>query len=169
MHLGLSNHACWHSKFNFSVCRHFDVLAKATLIVRNLDPKEKTRMADAYVEMLAIAIALGLTEAEFHSLISKNITKLHQACAATPLVEAICEYMNGLHAGKRKVTETSTQFYTNVRKNYSGQKSKLGPRAAEFSKRLKAEHDALFAAGFSSIVDDTEPTSSKITIIREKR
>lgn len=118
--------------------------------------------------MLAIAVALGLSEKEFHRLISDNIKKLHQACSASPLVEAICEYMNGPMEGKRKVVESSTDLFTHVRSNYSGNKGLLGARAAEFSKRLKMEHDALFAAGFSSIVDDSGSAGSTITILREK-
>lgn len=146
----------------------FDALAKASVIVRKLDPKETTRMAGAYIEMLAVAEALGISEKEFRRLIEENVQKLHQACADSPLVEAVCEYMNGPMAGKRKVTQTATQFFTNVRSNYSGNKGLLGARAAEFSKRLKMEHDALFAAGFSSMVDDSGAAGSTINILREK-
>ena len=146
----------------------FDALAKASGIIDQIKPKETTRMADAYIEMLAIAVGLGISEEEFHRLISDNIRNLHQACTDSPLVEAVCEYMNGPVAGKRKVVQTSTQFFTNVRSNYSGNKGLLGARAAEFSKRLKMEHDALFAAGFSSIVDDSGAAGSTITILREK-
>lgn len=146
----------------------FDALAKASVIVHKLNPKETTRMSGAYIEMLAIAVGLGISEDEFHRLISDNIRNLHQACTDSPLVEAVCEYMNGPVAGKRKVVQTSTQLFTNVRSNYSGNKGLLGARAAEFSKRLKMEHDALFAAGFSSIVDDSGAAGSTITILREK-
>lgn len=146
----------------------FDTLAKATLIAPGLDPDEPTRMASAYTEMLAIALALDITEQKFNEMIFTNIAKLHRVCANSPLVEAICEYMNGPMHGKRKTVETSTDFFTHVKSNYSGVKSDLPRRAADFSKRLKAEHDALFAAGFSSIVDDTNPAHSIITIIREK-
>lgn len=146
----------------------FDILAKATLRIKNLKPRHPTRFVDAYTEMLAIALSMGVTEDKFHQMITDNIAKLNRACSATPVVEAIVEYMNGPMKGKRKVTQTSTEFFTNVKNNYSGQKNVLGSRAAEFSKRINIEHDALESAGFRSIVDDTNPAASQITIIRKK-
>lgn len=148
--------------------RIFDILAKATEIIRGTVPKKPTRMANAYTEMLAIAKVLGLTEAQFERIVTANSNALHRACAATPLVEAIVEYMNGPAKGSRKVSCSSTRFFNHVRMNYSGPKAALPGRAAEFSKRLKIEHDALRAAGFQSIVDDTGATESTITIIRDK-
>ena len=146
----------------------FDILAKATQDVHRTKAKNPTRMADAYTEMLTIAKVLGLTEADFDRIIRANIKSLHLACATTPLVEAIAEYMNGPAKGSRKVCCSSTRFFNHVRCNYSGPRAALPGRAAEFSKRLKAEHDALRAAGFQSIVDDTGATESTITIIRDK-
>ena len=126
-------------------------------------------MASASVEMAYIAKAMGIEENEFDRILHANIAAMQGACAATPLVQAVAEYMNGPAFGKRKVTESSTTFFRNVTANYSGQKSALPSSAAAFSKRLKAEHDGLAAAGFSSIIDDTGPVSSTITIIREKK
>lgn len=146
----------------------FDILAKATVSIKALRAKKPTRFVDAYTEMLAIALNMGVTEDRFHQMITDNISKMNRASAKTPVVEAVCEYMNGPAAGKRKVTLTSTEFFTNVKNNYSGKKSELGSRAAEFSKRISIEHDALESAGFRSIVDDTSPSASKITIIRKK-
>lgn len=146
----------------------FDILAKATISIKNLKARKPTRFVDAYTEMLAIALNMGITEDKFHQMITDNVAKMNRASAKTPVVEAVCEYMNGPAAGKRKVTLSSTDFFTNVRNNYSGKKSELGSRAAEFSKRINMEHDALESAGFRSIVDDTPPSSSQITIIRKK-
>lgn len=146
----------------------FDLLAKATTIVKNLQPKKPTRMCDAYTEMLAIAIAMGLTESEFHRLISENIERLNNACLGSPVVQAVSEYMNGPHAGKRKIVEPSTLFYEKVKENYAGPKSDLFSRSAEFSKALKTECATLMKAGFSCLVDDTGANGSTITIIRNK-
>ena len=128
-----------------------------------------TRMATAFSEMLAISRAMGLSEEKFDKIIQSNLSAMQRACAATPLVQAVVEYMDGPSFGKRKVSEPSTSFFRNVTANYSGQKSALPSSAAAFSKRLKAEHDGLRAAGFSSLIDDTGPISSIITIIREKK
>lgn len=147
----------------------FDLLAKASLLVKRPTVVKPTRMANAYVEMLAIARAMGLSDETFDSIIRTNLAAMQRACASTPLVQAVAEYMDGPAFGKRKITESSTTFFRNVTANYSGQKSTLPSSAAAFSKRLKSEHDGLVAAGFSSIVDDTGPVSSTITIIREKK
>lgn len=147
----------------------FDLLAKATVTIHETVNIKPTRMATSFCEMLSIAKAMGISEKEFDRLIRENIERLQNACADTPLVQAIVEYMNGPSFGTRKVTLSSTEFYTRVRNNYSGQKTALPSSAAAFSKRLKAEHDALQRAGFSSIVDDTGAASSTITIIREKK
>lgn len=146
----------------------FDLLAKATKLVKNLHPKKPTRMMDAYTEMLAIAMAMDISEVEFHRLISQNIERLNASCGGSPVVQAICAYMNGPKAGKRKVVESSTDFYTHVKENYSGQKADLFSRSAEFSKQLKVDCAILMKAGFSSLVDDTGASGSTITIIRNK-
>lgn len=147
----------------------FDLLAKATLLIDHPMTVKPTRMANAYVEMLAIARAMGLTEQKFDSIIKANVASMQRACSATPLVQAIVEFMDGPAFGKRKVVERSSDFFKKVVANYSGTRSSLPGSASEFSKRLKSEHDGLAAAGFSSIVDDTGSVSSSITIIRDKK
>lgn len=147
----------------------FELLAKATVLIHHPVSVKPTRMANAYYEQVAIAKAMGLTESAFDKIIRTNITAMHKACADTPLVQAVVEYMNGPAFGRRKLTASSTDFYKKVVANYSGQRSSLPVSAAAFSKRLKAEHDGLSAAGFSSIVDDTGTASSTITIIRDKK
>ena len=147
----------------------FDLLAKATVLVHQPISVKPTRMTNAYKEQVAIAKAMGLSESAFDKIIRTNIAALQKACADTPLVQAVVEYMNGPAFGRRKLIESSTEFYRKVVANYSGQRSSLPVSAAAFSKRLKAEHDGLSAAGFSSIVDDTGTASSMITIIREKK
>lgn len=147
----------------------FDILAKATILIGQPMTVKPTRMAGAFVEMLAIARAMGVSEQKFDAVIKANVATMQRACSATPLVQAIVEYMDGPAFGKRKVIEKSSDFYKRVVANYSGTKSSLPGSASEFSKRLKSEHDSLAAAGFSSIVDDTGSVSSTITIIRDKK
>ncbi len=147
----------------------FETLAKASLLVNEPISVKPTRMASAFYSMVAIAKAMGVSENKFDSIIRANLANLQKACAATPLVQAVVEYMDGPAFGKRKVIERSSDFYKKVVANYSGTKSSLPGSASEFSKRLKSEHDGLAAAGFSSIVDDTGSVSSTITIIRDKK
>ena len=145
-----------------------DLLAKATTIRKKLHPKRPTRMVDCYTEMLAVAIAMGMSEVEFHRLITANVARLNATCAGSPVVQAVCEYMNGPKAGKRKVAQTSTKFFEAVKANYSGDQADLPGRAAEFSKALKAECAELMKAGFGCLVDDTGVEGSVITVIRNK-
>lgn len=145
----------------------FDLLVEASSIIKGLRPKAPTRMTDAYTEMLAIAMAMGLSEQEFHSMIIQNVERLNRA-AISPVVQAVSEYMSGPMACKRKTVESSTEFFDHVRKNFSGKKELLGGRAAEFSKTLKAEIPALQKAGFGCLVDDTGAKGSVITVIRDK-
>lgn len=147
----------------------FETLAKASILIKQPVSIKPTRMAEAFGEMVAISRALGVDEKTFDKIIRANIDSMQKACSATPLVQAIAEYMNGPAFGKRKVVETSSDFFKHVVANYSGPRSTLPSSAATFSKRLKAEHDGLAAAGFSSIIDDTGPVSSTITIIRDKK
>lgn len=146
----------------------FDILAEAMVRMKQIRTTEKLRMAEAYLEMVVIADVMGISEKRFYEIIQSNIKEMHRACAASPLTEAICEYMDGPWHGKRKYAGTATDVFTRVRNNYSGSRNMLPGTAATFSKRLKAEHDALSAAGFSSIVDDTGSRGSTITIIRDK-
>lgn len=147
----------------------FDLLVEASKKIKGLKPKAPTRMMDAYTEMLAIAMALGLSEKEFHRLISGNIKKLNDACLGSPVVEAVAQYMNIANAGHRKIVQPSTIFYNSVIENYNGDKSALPSRAADFSKALKAEVGALMKAGFGCLVDDTGESNSTITIVRNKK
>lgn len=146
-----------------------DLLAKATTLIKSLEPKRPTRLVDAYTSMLAIALAMGMSETEFHRLITQNIAQLDASCKGTPIVRAIREYMDGPKAGKRKVIQPSTSFFNSVKANYTGQHSDLPGRSAEFSKAIKAECSNLLKAGFWCLVDDTGVEGSVITVVRSKK
>ena len=124
---------------------------------------------DAYTSMLAIAMAMGISESEFHRLITQNIAQMDASCAGSPIVRAIREYMDGPKAGKRKVVQSSTNFFECVKANYSGQANDLPGRAAEFSKAIKAECSNLLKSGFWCLVDDTGAEGSIITVVRSKK
>ena len=146
-----------------------DLLAVATTLIKGLEPKRPKRLVDAYTSMLAIAMAMGMSETEFHRLITQNIARLEASCVGTPIVRAIREYMDGPKAGKRKVIQSSTNFFECVKANYSGQPNDLPGRAAEFSKAIKAECSNLLKAGLWCLVDDTGAEGSIITIVRSKK
>lgn len=147
----------------------FDLLVKASKIIKKMQAEAPERMADAFTEMMAIAMALGLSKNEFRHLIAKNVEQLNAVCLPSPVVQAVVQYMDGPNAGKRKVVETATTFYNSVKANYSGDKADLFSRPAEFSKALKSEVGALMKAGFGCLVDDTGEANSMITVIRNKK
>ena len=147
----------------------FDILSVACQKIQNLRPKSPKRRVDAYTEMLAIAQAMGLSEKEFHRLITENISRLNAVSQESAVVQAVKAYMDGPMAGKRKVMLTSTKFFDLVVANYPGDKAKLPCRAADFSKALKAECGALMKAGYGCLVDDTGESSSVIIVIRNKK
>ena len=57
----------------------FTTLSKAMHLFNELDPREKPRMADSYVEMLAIALALGVSENDFNAIYFENLNKIDKA------------------------------------------------------------------------------------------
>ena len=65
----------------------FDTLVKAMSIAPTLTITHKPRMADAFMEMTAIAIALGVSQSEFQRIFEANRTKLQEAyMQSSPLV-----------------------------------------------------------------------------------
>lgn len=131
-----------------------------------LTPKNPPRMVDAYTEMLAIALALGITEADFARMIEANTAAMDKAHGSEPLVEAVCEAME--YHGKRKLEGTSTEVFNMVKRSFSGKPSLLPPTAATFAKKLSQLEAPLKEAGFRILLDDTGAKSNRITIIRKK-
>lgn len=144
----------------------FSTLSKAMKIYPQLMPKNPPRMVDAYTEMLAIALALGIKEADFAKMITENTAAMDKARGSEPLIEAVTEAMDS--HGKRKLEGTSTEVFKMVRHSFSGKPSLLPPTAATFAKKLSQLEAPLREAGFRILLDDTGAKSNRITIIRKK-
>lgn len=144
----------------------FTILSEAMKIYPELTPQNPPRMVDAYTEMLAVAIALGITEAEFAKMITENTVAMDKARGSEPLIEAVTEAME--HHGKRKLEGTSTEVFNMVKRSFSGKPSLLPPTAATFAKKLSQLEAPLREAGFRILLDDTGAKSNRITIIRKK-
>lgn len=144
----------------------FETLSKAMAIMDNLKPKKLPRMADAYVEMLAIASVLGISNKDYDEMLNANIKAMDKECATNPLVEAIAEYMT--KTGCRKLEGTSTEVFEKIRARYSGKSSLLPPTASMFGKKLKQMEAPLKAMGYHFLIDDTGAKANKITIIKNK-
>lgn len=144
----------------------FDTLSKAMKIFPDLTPKDPPRMVDAYTEMLAIALALGITEADFGRMIAENTAVMDKARAVDPLVEAIAETMD--RHGKRKLEGSPTEIFNKVNRAYSGKSSLLPATPSAFGKKLNQLDAPLKAAGFRILLDDTGAKQNNMIIIRAK-
>lgn len=146
----------------------FDTLSSAMNVVGTLKNVTPPRMADAYVEMMAIAIALGIKRDEFEKLYNDNVTMLEKERANTPLVEAIREYMNSPLVTGRKSSGTMNELFCKIKDGYSGDKRDLPKNASKFSACLKSERNALDVAGYTVNIDDTPSDATYIEIIKKK-
>lgn len=144
----------------------FEILSKASKIIGTLNPKKKARMADAYIEMLAIAKVLGLSEDEINGLLDANAKAMGEANLPDSVAMAVDEYMKQ-HKG-RKLHGSSTEVYEKIAAVYSGRKGLLPVSAAAFGRRLKEVTVPLKRAGYRVLIDDTGARYNTITIIREK-
>lgn len=144
----------------------FSTLSRAMQIFHGLTPKSPPRMVDAYTEMLAIALALGIEEDDFARIVAENTAAMDKARAVDPLIEAVGEVMD-FH-GKRKLEGTSTEIFNLVKSTYSGSKGLLPKTVSTFGKKLSQLEAPLKAAGFRILLDDTGARQNKITIIRAK-
>lgn len=147
----------------------FKTLSNAMVHFKTLSFENMPRMADAFADMLAIALALGISEDQFRHIYADNVTRMNKLRADTPLVEAVRETMNGLQThGRRSLEGKAERVYSIVRSTYSGDKNSLPGSPSQFSRRLEAEHDVLFAAGFRVNINDLPADGTEIQIIRKK-
>ena len=146
----------------------FDTLSSAMNIVESLKNEKLPRMADAYIEMMSIALALGIGKDEFKAIYEGNKKALEKERSNTPIVEAIREFMNSSLVSGRKATGTVDTLYRQIKANYSGDKRDLPKSAARFSHSLKSERNTLDIAGFTINLDDTHSDGTHLDIIKKK-
>ena len=123
----------------------FDVLSKAMRIRENLNVVELHRMADSNIDMMAIALALGIDQINFQSLLDQNNKKLQLAYAEqNMLVEAVENFMSS-HS---KVSGPATQIYQQMFDSVVGDKRFFPKSASALTRKLNEERMAIEAAGF---------------------
>ena len=142
----------------------FETLKKAMVEIQKPVPKDKARLADAYVEMWAIAKALDIPEEKFFQIYEDNKKALQQIRGHYPVVEAVKEYL--CKQKGRKVIKTSEQMYKDVYNSFSGDKSSFPNSASCFSKALEEHQAELRKEHVRFIIDDTGAQSSTITFIK---
>ena len=123
----------------------FDVLVKAMNILPTLTFDGLARMADAYAEMTAIAVALGVSQSEFQRIFAQNKTKLQDAYnESNEFVETVVAYMKN-HG---RVDKPAAELYNDMLKNCSGALKAFPDSPSALSRKLNLEKDALAAAGY---------------------
>lgn len=145
----------------------FNTLSTAINQMKNSREENLERMADSFMEMIAIAKALGIDERTFRRMYSANKNELDMARCTSPLLEAIKEYFSTQKT--RKIADKAEKLLEKVRANYSGDKSLLPASASQFSQKLEKEHDSLFKAGYRVNIDDTSSVGTEIAIIKKKK
>lgn len=144
----------------------FNTLSRALVEVENINKQNLPRMTDAFIEMLAIAKALGVSEKEFRRIYDENQVELQQARLSSPVVMAVKEYMANISA--RKVTKASAVLYEEILNKFSGNKELLPASASHFTRGLDKNHADLLKAGFRINIDDTNARNTTVCIIRKK-
>ncbi len=144
----------------------FNTLSVAMQKIQDIVPQKLPRMADSFIEMLAIALALGISESEFRRIYNANKRQLEAARIGSPLVTAVKEFMTTISG--RKYSASAQDVFTAVHSAYSGDKALLPASASHFSKRLDKEFSNLLKAGFRVNIDDTGAKGTIVTIIKKK-
>ena len=144
----------------------FETLSKAMQLIHTVKPTEKERMADAYVEMMAIAKVMGVSEDRFDAMVKNSTASMGKVYENEPIVKAIMEYME--QYGGRKLHGSSTEVYKLIKEGYSGEKGPLPMNAAAFGKQLNQLDVPLKKLGYRFLIDDTGAKGNTITIIKSK-
>lgn len=122
----------------------FDILAKAMRLLPQVGTTSLHRMADANKEMLAIALALGLTEEEFQEILLGNTKKLQTAYAQNnPFVDCVASYIKL----KGSIFKSASEVYGEVLASIPGNRNFFPDSPSAFSRRLNEETEALEQAG----------------------
>ena len=125
------------------------------------------RMADAFADMVAIALALGISEKEFREIYDDNVAKMNRLRSETPLVKAVKDLMTSLN-GKRAVEDTAENILELLKNNYTGDVNDLPADGSHLSRIADEEHQTLSDAGFRMNFDDTYSDATRIKIIKKK-
>lgn len=101
-------------------------------------------MADSNKEMLAIAMALGISETDFQKILWDNTKKLQAAYANNnPFVDCIASFVKL----KGTIYKPAAEVYGEVLSSIPGNKNFFPDSPSAFSRRLNEEKDALEQVG----------------------
>lgn len=144
----------------------FNTLSRAMQEIQKSKANDISRIGDAFVEMMAVAKALGISEEKFRQIFDDNVEALKQVRSSSPLVEAIKEFMTNYQG--RKFQGKADIVLKKIRDNFLGDKTLLPNSASHFTRLLEKEHENLFKNGFRVNIDDTSANGTDVTVIRKK-
>ena len=125
-------------------------------------------MAESFKSMVAIAMALGVTEGEFERIYYDNLSAIDKERSNIAIVEVIKEFINSSAVLGRSVEGTVENLYRKICANYSGSVSDLPKSAPHFSRKIKRELKAIDAAGFTANIDNSFSDATYLKIIKNK-
>lgn len=124
----------------------FDTLSKAMEILPTLQVENLHRMADAHEEMLAIALAQGISEEEFTRIFQSNLDRLQDAYTQNnSFVEHVLNYMSKRPSG---IKAPVSKVFQEMRDSIVGSADFFPKTPNKLSQRLNEEKDALLKAGY---------------------
>lgn len=145
----------------------FNTLSKALQILETLTLKSSGRMVDATLEMLAIAIAMGISEDEFYKLLKENQQRLAYVCSKhNDFVSAIEDYFETL--SRHKIEGKVSDVYSAIKDFKKGDIKYFPKSPSAFSRKIKTEESALLASGIKFFTQEKKD-GTYITIIRKKK
>lgn len=146
----------------------FNALSGAMKVIKTLSPARLPRMAEPYKELLAIAIALGISQSEFERIYFANLDEIDKERSGISVVQAVVEFMNSSIVTGRDAEGTVKNLFEKIRDNYSGNRNDLPLNASHFSRKLRRERNALEAAGYTANFDDTYSDGTHLKIYKNK-
>ena len=122
-----------------------DTLAKAMELLPAVEHKGLHRMADANLEMIAIAMALGFSQDDFQKLLNDNKKKLQDAYTQmNPFVDFVASYMRG----RTDVNMAAEALYRDMHTKIIGSCKFFPESPSALSRKLNQEREALLAVGY---------------------
>ncbi len=135
----------------------FDTISKALKYAKTLDLKETHRMSDAYTDMCAIALALGISLDEFVKIFTENIEKLEQTRSEENyFCNLIKDYLEGNYAKKKgKISE----LFNAIKPLHAFDAKYFPKNASHFSRKLSEERGTLEKLGYSFKIEKKKDAS----------
>lgn len=123
----------------------FDTLSRAMQLMSSVQHTGLHRMADANLEMVAIAMALGFSQPVFQQILDDNKKKLQEAYnQMNPFVDFVVGYMRG----RTDVNMAAEALFRDMESKIVGSSRFFPESPSALSRKLNQEKEALLAVGY---------------------